>query len=142
MDGMLAFSQSSGEADLSSFPERERSIILEFLSFWKLDPPKPLRSKRGGEFALWIMEADQLQSACAEYPIKAVFQEVYKDWLKSRYSVSHPGAVVKAVKGKVAEFRSTGKPPEIPQVGLEGYDPEAVKEFQERLKIARSSTNL
>ncbi|KPL72233.1 hypothetical protein ADN00_15550 [Ornatilinea apprima] len=140
LDGILSFAEKS-EDPLANFPEAVKPTLKAFLDLWKIDPPRPPQRGRGGTFAQWIKEAQDLQSACRDYPLNKVLQAVYSDWLKSTYCVDHPGAILRSVRGKVIEFRAKGVQAETPKVGLENYDPAEVAEFQAKLNQARQNSS-
>jgi hypothetical protein len=57
-----------------------------------------------------------------------VIDYVFADWQKSRYTVSHPQAIVKSVQAKVGELRKSA-PATQPEV-----TPEMAEEFRRKLR--------
>lgn len=99
--------------DVSDYPVDVQSIIERFCNLWKIYPPSPPKSGRGGEFALWINDARTLSKSAGEFGLDAI-DAVYNDWVDASknngdvevFTVARPGAIIKKTVSKVGYLRS------------------------------------
>lgn len=112
-------------ADLADWPEDTRPWLQRFLSLWQRTPPAPTKSRRGGDFALWISELRALKTACSEFGVD-LLDDLFTDWQEQSarlgrepYTLARPGSLVKAAQSKVGERRI--------KLGKQDYKPEDIQ---------------
>jgi hypothetical protein len=96
---------------IEEFPKKLRPVILEFCKLWKIPPPKP-KKEGGGEFAYWIMGAENLLDACGEFGAEAVRAE-YENWsrlsIRHKYDVKSPMSIARATRAACGPLREARK---------------------------------
>ena len=115
VDCMLAFAGGpQAGVDVSSFPEDVQPVILEVCRLWGLRPPRRVVGK-GGEYALWIKDARELQDACGEFGLD-LLKQVHEDWAGlselERWTVGRPGSLTKTARAKAGTLRGYEQNPE------------------------------
>ena len=115
VDCMLAFSDGpKSGVDVSYFPEDVQPIIVEVCRLWGLRPPRRVVGK-GGEYALWIKDARELQDACGEFSL-GLLEQVHEDWAGlselERWTVGRPGSLTKTARAKAGILRGYEQNPE------------------------------
>lgn len=90
---------------LNEYPVDVQPFLSKFLELFPFENNEVPTKKQTSQKGFWIQGLREVQRACAEYGI-GILDDVFKDWQKSRYVISHPGALTRAVTGKVIEKRT------------------------------------
>lgn len=106
MDGILAFAHAADP--LADYPPDVQDVLKEFIRLWPADVPIKARKGKSGEFDFWCNGSRQLAASCGEYGL-SILDQVFLDWQKRPFTVSHPAALIRVTAGKVIELRSKKK---------------------------------
>jgi hypothetical protein len=103
MDGILAFARPADP--LADYPPDVQDVLKAFTRLWVIDVPIKARRGKSPDYELWCNGARQILIATREYGLP-ILDQVFLDWQKRPFTVSHPGAIVRVITGKVVELRT------------------------------------
>jgi hypothetical protein len=103
---MLIMGSSKQNDPILEYPVDIQGILREFINYFPLDIPGK-KDKSGYDY--WCKDLLELKKCCGDYGL-SIIQELHKDWITKKYSVSHPGALCNTAKSKVMEKHSMDKP--------------------------------
>ena len=134
LDCILTHQKPSGKIDCSHFPEDLLPLAQSVCDLWHLSPPPNTKGARSN-YAFWIKGLRSLQEACGEFGTQAI-QAAYNTWLKSAFTVGHPGALAITCRAEAGKLRGMNRPTQ-PEDPYGGYSEEYVKDLREKLKQIR-----
>jgi len=107
LDVMLKYGvPPSDRSDITNeYPVDVQPFLKKFLELFPFKTDEIPTKKKTSVKGFWIQGLREIRVACAEYGID-VLDDVYKDWQKNHFVVSHPGALTRAITGKVIEKRT------------------------------------
>jgi hypothetical protein len=143
LDAMLAF-QGAGGPDVGHFPEEVREYIGQFARSWAVDVPRKIG--KGDEFSAWIKEGRLLVDACREFGPEAIREAHDVEFMKFKFTVGRPRAILSVVRAAVTRLRESGAEAttaaqlEIAAANpLATYDPAKVAAFQSAIRGKNNS---
>lgn len=112
--GADAPARASIDERIAAYPADVREGVQLMHDLFNLIPPeKPAPGEKGGEFAKWINGVRGLLKAAQEYkiPFDRAMKLAHQRWNQSPFTVSHPGALLKAMTGVLAQHAQSQTPP-------------------------------